>query len=206
MRRHSIIEKIGNYRKALYYRLWVFVNKRRFKNFGRQSYIKAPLSINGFENISIGNNVCIGFKSWIAAVPLTNANECLLQIGDGCIIGNLNHIYATQKIIFGNKVLTADKVFISDNIHGYADINVAIMDQPIQQKREVIIGDGSWIGENVCIIGATIGKNCVIGANAVVTKDIDDYSVVAGNPAKIIKRYCADSKTWKRTTPDGKFI
>jgi len=195
-----------NYRRALYYKIWTFWNKRRFKKLGKGSYIRNPLNINGIGNISIGNNVSIGYKSWIAAVPLTNEKDCSLQIGDGCTVGNFNHIYATKEIILGKNVLTADRVYISDNSHQYSDINIAIMDQPIQQKREVKIGDGSWIGENVCIIGASIGKNCVIGANAVVTKDIQDYSVAVGSPAKIIKRYCADSKTWRITTPDGEFI
>jgi acetyltransferase-like isoleucine patch superfamily enzyme len=59
-----------------------------------------------------------------------------------------------------------------------------------------LIGDGSWIGENACIIGAHVGKNCVIGANAVVTSDIPDYSVAVGVPAVVIKRFDAPSKMW----------
>lgn len=50
----------------------------------------------------------------------------------------------------------------------------------------MVIGEGSWLGENVCVIGANIGKHCVIGANSVVTKDIPDYSIAVGAPAKII--------------------
>ena len=64
------------------------------------------------------------------------------------------------------------------------------------QKKPVIIGEGSWIGENVCIIGASVGKHCVIGANAVVTKDIPDYCVAVGTPAKIIKKYDTKIKKW----------
>lgn len=66
-------------------------------------------------------------------------------------------------------------------------MNKPIIDQPIKQIGEVIIGDGTWLVENVCIIGAKIDKNCVIGANSIVTKDIPDYSVVFGTPAKIFK-------------------
>jgi acetyltransferase-like isoleucine patch superfamily enzyme len=78
-------------------------------------------------------------------------------------------------------------VFISDNDHSYSDLDLPIIQQPIKFKKNVSIGSGSWIGENVCIIGASIGRNCVIGANSVVTKDVPDFSVVAGNPAKVIK-------------------
>lgn len=60
--------------------------------------------------------------------------------------------------------MTADKVYISDNLHSYEDILKSIIKQPIKQINIVLIGDGSWLGENVCIIGANVGKNCVIGA------------------------------------------
>ena len=61
------------------------------------------------------------------------------------------------------------------------------------------IGDGSWLGTHVVIAGnVKIGKHCVIGANSVVTKDIPDYCVAAGIPAKIIKKYNFDTCTWDR--------
>ena len=202
----GISKKIARYWNALKYRAWYFNNKTRFRRLGRGSFIKSPLSISGHKNIEIGNGVAIGYKSWLAAVPHTGADNCLLQFGDGCEVGNFNHIYATKRIVFGKKVLTADKIYITDNLHGYENINVAILDQPIRQVDEVYIGDGSWIGENVCIIGASVGKNCVIGANAVVTKNIPDYSVAVGNPARIIKRYCFETGGWQRTSPDGNFL
>ena len=70
------------------------------------------------------------------------------------------------------------------------------MHQPIKQINTVIVGDGSWLGENVCVIGAKIGKNCVIGANSVVTKDIPDYCVAVGAPAKVIKRFDFVNQQW----------
>ena len=67
--------------------------------------------------------------------------------------------------------------------------------------NELIIGEGSWIGINVVIIGDVhVGKNCVIGANSIVINDIPDYSVAVGNPAKIIKKYDFEAKTWKKVT------
>lgn len=61
----------------------------------------------------------------------------------------------------------------------------------------VVIGDGSWLGKNVVVIGnVSIGKNCVIAANSVVTKDVPDYSIAAGIPARVIKRYDFDRKEW----------
>ena len=62
------------------------------------------------------------------------------------------------------------------------------------------------MGENVCIIGASVGKHCVIGANSVVTKDIPDYSIAVGTPAKIIKRYDFNKERWCKTDYAGNFI
>lgn len=167
--------------------------------------IVCPLNIDGSRNISVGNNVYVAYKTWLAAVPLTNTASCVLSIGDGTSIGNFNHIYATQSIVIGKNVLTADKVYISDNMHSYENALIPIKSQPIKQVSNVVIGDGSWIGENVCILGAKIGVNCVIGSNSVVTKDIPDFCVAVGSPAIIIKRYCSLTGEWKRTDATGNF-
>ena len=113
-------------------------------------------------------------------------------------IGHFNHIYATRSIILHKNVLTADKVYISDNMHGYENVELPILRQPIVQKHIVEIGEGSWIGENVCVIGAKIGKHCIIGANSVVSKDIPDYCVAVGSPAKVVKRYNAQLRKWEK--------
>jgi acetyltransferase-like isoleucine patch superfamily enzyme len=176
----------------------LLIYKWQFRHFGKKSKIISPLRLDGKKNIEIGNSTYIAYNTWLASVGLTGEKEPLLRIGSHCAIGNFNHIYATHEIIIEDYVLTADKVYISDNLHSYENPEIPIIQQPIKQIKEVIIGKGSWIGENVCIIGASIGKNCVIGANAVVTKDIPDYSVAVGNPAKIIKQYNFKTKQWER--------
>ena len=183
-------------KNGLYNRFFKLFFSSKFKNFGNNSSVLFPLNISGIENVSIGNNVNIAYKTWLAAVPHTGEALCELIIGDGTCIGNFNHIYATKSIVIGENVLTADKVYISDNLHGYEDITLPIIHQPIKQIGTVVIGDGSWLGENVCVIGAKIGKNCVIGANSVVTKDIPDYCVAVGSPARVIKCYCSEQNRW----------
>ena len=167
-----------------------------FAEFGKKSQIISPLSLDGKENMIIGNRVYVGYKTWLAALPLTGEKECILELQDGVTVGHFNHIYATKKIVLERDVLTADKVYISDNLHGYEDINLPIKQQPIIQHREVVIGEGSWLGENVCVLGAKIGKHCVIGANSVVTKDIPDYCVAVGVPAKVIRSYDSSLNMW----------
>jgi len=185
-----IFNGIKNRIKSCYYRMVL-------KDMGRSSVIISPLHLDGKENISVGNNVLIQYKTWLAAKPLTGEPEATLKIGDGSVIGHFNHIYATRSIIIEDNVLTADKVYISDNIHSYKNINIPVLHQPVEQRRDVVIGAGSWLGENVCVIGARIGRNCVIGANSVVTKDIPDYCVAVGAPAKVIKRYNEKNREWE---------
>lgn len=170
--------------------------RTRFKNYGKRSYILAPLKIHCPENISIGNNVRIGNHSWIAAVPLTSDKKCELVFHDGATIGDFNHIYATGSVVFEKDALTANFVYISDNLHCFEDIEAPIINQPIKQLRHVTIGEGCWIGEHVSIIGSSIGKHSVIGANSVVTHDIPDFCVAVGNPAKVIKKYDFNLKQW----------
>ncbi|MCD9575247.1 acyltransferase [Flavobacterium soyae] len=190
---------------AIRWRFLFIFNQILFKKFGKKSVILNSLKIEGHKNIEIGENVFIGYKSWISSISITSDNSKLV-IGNGSKIGNFNHIYATRCISIGENVLTADKVYISDNLHNYEDITTPIVKQSLKQVANVFIGDGSWLGENVCIIGASIGKNCVVGANSVVTRNIPDYCIVVGAPATIIKRYCFDSASWKKTDEKGNFL
>lgn len=191
--------------KRINYLIWRFINYNKFGKLGKSSFVLNPLKIDGAINIFIHDKVFIGHLSWIASMAFTGIKEPKLIFGEGCTIGNFNHIYATQRIEFGKNVLTADKVYISDNSHEYSDINMPIINQKIKQLNPVYIGDGTWIGENAVIMGVTIGKNCVIGANSIVNKNIPDYCVAVGNPVQIIKRYCGIDKIWKKTDQLGNF-
>ena len=75
--------------------------------------------------------------------------------------------------------------------------SVPIKEQGMRQISNVVIGEGTWIGENVSILGCSIGKQCVIGAGSIVTKDIPDYCVAVGNPAKVIKKYSLVKRKWE---------
>ena len=95
-------------------------------------------------------------------------------------------------------MLISDKVYVSDNLHDYRNVQKPIKEQKILNVNKVNIGENSWLGENVCVIGASIGKHCVIGANSVVLSNIPDFSIAVGSPAKVIKKYCANENTWKK--------
>lgn len=89
-------------------------------------------------------------------------------------------------------------VFICDVEHDYRRIAQHIMDQPLIKKRTVI-GKGSFIGYGAMIQAGTIlGDQCVVGANSVVKGEFPAYCVIAGNPAKVIKKYNQSSQKWER--------
>ncbi len=163
-------------------------------------------TLSGAKRIFIGSRVYINDRGWLACERITGEAGPKLIIGDGSYIGRFCHIYATSKVEIGKKVLMADKVYISDNLHSYENVELPVIDQPIKQTNQVIIGDGAWLGENVCVIGACVGKNSVIGANSIVNKNIPDYCVAIGSPAVIIKRYNSVTKQWQKTDKEGKFI
>lgn len=92
-------------------------------------------------------------------------------------------------IIIGNDVMMGPCVKMFVHNHNFSRTDIPMNQQGIGPARPIIICDDVWIGANVIILpGVTIGKGCVIGAGSVVTKSIPEYSVAAGNPAKIIKK------------------
>jgi acetyltransferase-like isoleucine patch superfamily enzyme len=92
----------------------------------------------------------------------------------------------------------AQNVVVSGLNHGYQDINTPPSLQPVETKP-ISIGDEVWIGANVVITaGVTIGKHAVVAAGSVVTKDVPDFSIAAGNPARILKQYNSETMQWER--------
>ncbi len=166
--------------------LFRFFFSKNFRQFGKKVFIESPDIIEGEKYISLEDNVYIGSMCWLLAYKQDKINPNL-HISEGATIGRFSHIVALRNVIIEKNVLIADKVYISDNIHVYNELSTPIKNQQIDFKGDVIIGENSWIGENASIVGAKVGKHCVIGANSFVNKDIPDYSVVVGSPAKIIK-------------------
>ncbi len=92
----------------------------------------------------------------------------------------------------------AQNVVLSGLNHAYEDIGMSIHDQKVTTK-EIVIEDEAWLAANsVVVAGVRIGKHSVVAAGSVVTRDVPPYSIVAGNPAKIIKQYNKETKKWER--------
>lgn len=179
-------------------KIWYIYNqlilKKLLGRLGNNSFIYKPLQIDNIKNINIDNDVYIAEGAWIYCGQSTKET---LIIKEKTTIGHFAHIVALSDVEIEKEVMIADKVFISDCTHCYENIEVPICKQPIRFLKRVVIGEGSWLGENVSICGASVGKHCVIGANSVVTNDIPDYCVAVGSPARVVKMYDDRDKEWK---------
>lgn len=121
----------------------------------------------------------------------------IVIIGDGTWIGKNCSIAAINKVEIGKNVLFAGNVHITDHNHGYEDISKPITIQTLISKGPVVIDDDCWLGYNSEILsGVHIGKHSIVAARAVVTKNVPPFSIVAGNPAKVIKQYNFELKKW----------
>ena len=108
-----------------------------------------------------------------------------IQIGENVSIGQNLHLVSGGKMLIGNNVTISGNVFISNLNHSFDEIDKHALNQK-HEIKDVVIGDFSFIGYGACILpGVILGKNVIVGANAVVTKSVPDYSIVAGNPARI---------------------
>ncbi len=140
------------------------------------------------------NKFVLGAGSAIEDYCTINNGVGNVIIGKNTLIGMGNTLIGPIKI--GNNVIFAQNIVASALNHEYRDPNLPIYKQPIITK-EIIIEDDCWIAANAVITaGVTIGKHSVIAAGAVVTKDIPPYCVAVGNPAKILKKYNFELRSW----------
>ncbi|PIQ22088.1 MAG: acetyltransferase [Cytophagales bacterium CG18_big_fil_WC_8_21_14_2_50_42_9] len=178
----------------IYEREWEIL-KTQFKNIGVLSKVEGPFIIKNPQYISIGNSFFSLYNLRIEAWDEYQGEKFYPEIiiGDNVVINTDCHIGCINKIVIGNNVLMASRIYISDHSHGNITkeaLKLYPVKRPLVSKGPVIIEDNVWLGEGVCIMpGITIGVNAIIGANAVVTKDVPSNAVVAGNPAKVLKQF-----------------
>jgi acetyltransferase-like isoleucine patch superfamily enzyme len=174
-------------------RLWVRLLINPFiHSFGKHSKIRTRTRMDVFPF----NKFSLGAKSVIEDFSTINNGVGDVVIGINTIVGMGNTVIGPVTI--GNNVMLAQNIVISGMNHGYEDVNIA----PSFQKeicKQIIIADDVWIGAN-CVItaGVNIGKHSVIGAGSVVTKDVPEFSIAVGNPAKVIKQYNKESLSWQK--------
>lgn len=172
---------------------WMFclLRVRKYNNL----MISHDVLIKNPDCISFGKNCSI--DEYASFYPLGGKYPSKIVIGNNVHIGSYNRIASATCVEIEDDVLFAAFVHITDHSHEFRDVSCPIHQQGINQKGSVKIGRGSWLGYRCNVLsGVTIGKHCVVAAGAVVTKDVPPYSVVAGCPARVIKKYDFERQRW----------
>lgn len=163
--------------------------------------IRFPFDLRNAKYIDLGDGLTTGVGCRLEAY--SPDGRPTLHFGRNVQINDYVHICAMQSVSIGDNVLMAGSIYISDNSHGSYKGNKDDTSpdiEPIKRSYSsfpVRIDDNVWIGEGVVILpGVTIGIGSIIGANSVVSKNIPDYTIAVGQPAKPIKQYSFTTKHW----------
>lgn len=167
---------------------------RRLGEFGYRSRLIKPEIITGGKNIFLGSRVHIWPYARIECITRPPYHGTI-RIGDGVKIHMFFHCAAAESVTIGHQTLIAGRVYITDHDHVWP---LCGQDKELTTVP-VVIGDRCWLGEGCAILkGVELGHDCVVGTNAVVTRSAPPFSMLAGMPARVIKRYDMDRRQWIR--------
>lgn len=176
-------------------RLWVrWLVNPFWHRYGQQSLVRwnTRLDVLPFNEFKLGT------ESIIESYATVNNGMGGVLIGDRTLVGIGNVLIGPLRI--GNDVIIAQNVVFSGLNHGYEDINTPIRNQQCT-TAEIVIEDEVWIGANsVITAGVRVGRHAVVAGGSVVTKDVLPYTVVGGNPARLLKQYIAHTGQWERVS------
>jgi acetyltransferase-like isoleucine patch superfamily enzyme len=179
-------------------KLFWFIKTLIYKPFlgklGSLSYLGKPIYVKNWNRIFIGNKVRIYPHSRLEAFDKNSA----IIFEDHVSIGQNLHIVSKGSIVIKNNTTISANVLITNIDHEYKELNKHIMCQPLIEKQ-TIIGENCFIGYGAVIqAGSKIGRQCIIGSNSVVKGTFPDYCVIAGAPAKIIRKYNTKTQQWDK--------
>lgn len=161
----------------------------RFHALGDRTALGKPQFVKRAASVAIGRQVAIEDGFIFADVFPDAGEQPKIVIGDGCTFMYRFQVNAARSVKIGNYVLAASNVLITDFDHVVEPGGTPITRSRKYVAAPVTIEDNCWLGQNVVIAkGVTIGHDSIVGANTVVTRDVPPCSVVAGNPARVIKQ------------------
>jgi len=174
--------------------LRAFVLKIFFGKIRILSYIGKPIFLYNVKNVFLGKRVRI-----YPGLRCETYNLGKIIIEDNVGIGQNFHITCSEEeLIIGKNTTILGNVFITNIDHDYSVLGVSILEQNYIVKR-TSIGENCFIGYGAAIQAGTIlGKQCIVGANSVVRGTYPDYCVIAGVPARIIKKYNFSTQNWEK--------
>jgi acetyltransferase-like isoleucine patch superfamily enzyme len=165
------------------------VLRRYFTPVGRRLQLDGMVFLGRGVKLQVGKNARVAFGRWVWIGHDTKirCHEGEVRIGDKTVMGQECTISAYQHVSIGEQCIVADRVMLIDFDHNVAEVERPIRVQGIY-KRDVRVGNNVWIGYGAQILrGVSVGDNSIIGASAVVTKDVPANAVVVGAPARVIR-------------------
>jgi len=188
--------KLKKFARHLYYK---FIQIRFGLKIENGTRIGLNNRISGAKYFRIGKEVSIGNHCWMVCID-SYRNQLFkpsITISDQVSIGSFACITCIDSISIGHGCLISEYFYVSDHYHGYNPDGGLLVNQDLETKGKVKIGDNVFIGYRVSIMsGVVIGNYCVIGSHSVVNKNFPDYSMIAGAPAKLIKIYDRKLSMW----------
>jgi acetyltransferase-like isoleucine patch superfamily enzyme len=185
MSKHTFFQRATGFIQYCYhYVRYSFV----FYSFGWRSVLIKPDLLTNTKLISIGKRVEIFKGARLETFGPSDCQKPKIVIGDGTSIQMYFHCGAAESVTIGKNVSIAGRVYITDHDHAFEHPTFLAVKAGLR-VLPVVIEDEVWLGEGCAVLkGVTIGKRAVVGANAVVTKDVPAFTVVGGIPAKVIKK------------------
>lgn len=174
----------------------------RFRYFGRCK-ISPSTRVIGWRHISFGDNVVICHGSWINVSNRDKSKVYKITISDKTFLGANNFLSVGKRIHIGSHVLTASNCSFIGATHVVDDVYRPYFSTGVTENNTIQVGDNCFFGYGSSVIGdVTIGRGSIIGAHAVVLNDIPPFSMVVGNPAKVIKRFDFKKNQWTKYLSD----
>jgi acetyltransferase-like isoleucine patch superfamily enzyme len=165
---------------------------------GTNSRIDWPRHITSPAHIEVGNNSRIHKNATIIALMSDEEDSPKVSVGNGTYIGMNVFIACKKSIVISDHCVLSDNIFISDTSHGLTPTAGPILGQALTPARPIVIESGTFIGRNSFIApGVILGKHSVVGAYSVVTRSVPAKTMVAGNPAKVVKRWSEITEQWE---------
>ena len=160
------------------------------------AYVPLSVKLVGIRRIAIGRNTVIGANSWLNVNDL-NGRGSALRIGNHCFIGLDNFFSVGRTVVLGDYCLTTKGCSFVGATHVYDDPMQPYLSTGVTDKNDITIGTNCFFGLGAQVIGhVQIGHGCVIGAGAVVRESVPPFSLVVGNPARVVKRFDFASQAW----------
>jgi len=153
------------------------------------------------RRIKLGNSVLIAKDAWLNVTGSSDVNAGpAIILDDNCAVARRSQISAKNCVHLERDVILSPSVLIMDHNHAFEDVTLPVREQGVTEGGRIRIEQGCWIGHGAVIVcdrgELVLGRNSVVAANAVVTRSFPAYSVISGNPARVVKQFDPAKKAW----------